>query len=82
MSLMDDPQVAANVARLAAETGIPLREYEQWAATASTPPPGICPHAWADAIADRIRHHQPWPERSLALAQRMTATTPRASEAA
>lgn len=81
MSLMDDPQIAANLTRLASETGIPRQEYEQWAA--SVPPPGICPHAWADAIADRARHHQPWPERSLAVAQRMTAAPPpRTSEAA
>lgn len=72
MSLMDDPEIAANIARLAEQTGIPVERYERL--LTSDPPPGITHGDWIDALATRGRHHQPWPEEALRTLSRMVST--------
>ncbi|MBB4931783.1 hypothetical protein F4561_002603 [Lipingzhangella halophila] len=70
--LIDDPEIAANINRLVAETGIPRERYERL--LCSDPPTGISPEDWIDALADRGRNHGPWPEDALRTLSRMATT--------
>lgn len=68
---MAEPQVAANLARLAEETGIPEEQYRAWQ---SQPAPlDMDPELWAGALAERGRLHGPWTESALQALTRMAA---------
>lgn len=78
-ALLEDSEVAANIARLSGETGIPVERYLRL--LRSDPPPGISSTDWLDALLDRGRHHYQWSERMLQQLSRM-ATEPRRDSAA
>lgn len=61
--LITNPEIAANIHRLAEQTGMPIARYEQWLQQPA--PEGMNPDLWRSALAISARSGRPWPEAKL-----------------